>query len=375
MATILALNPGGSSTRIALYHEGGPVWSRLLRHRGAAALPPLPQEMAAWRQRGAPPAAGSPLPVGGRLSQVRSVLAEQGLDWQQVGAVVGRGGPYRPLPAGTWRVGPALLEDIIAGRVMAEHPSNLGALLAWTLAEEHALPAFVVDPVCVDELSPVARISGLPELPRRSLFHALNIRAVARRHAASQGRPMASMVLLVAHLGSGVSVALLREGRVVDVNNSADEGPFSVSRAGSVPVSALVELAGQPGFSATEFKRRLLAGGGMLAHLGTADLPTAEERAAAGDAHAALILEAMAYQVSKAIGGLAAAASGQVDAILLTGGMSHSAPFLARIRQQVAWIAPLHVFPGEDEMAALAAGVLEVLSGHETARTYPPTPK
>jgi butyrate kinase len=352
---ILAVNPGGGSTRVAAYDGHDRLFSAELRHDQATleAATELPDQLAL------------------RLAPLRTLLLERGVDLASFDAVVGRGGPYRPLPGGVYQVNRSLLEDIAAGRIMADHPSKLGALMADLLAREAALPAMVVDPVSVDELDPVARITGLPELPRRSLFHALNIKAVARRFAVAQGRPLAELSLIVAHLGSGVSVAWLRGGRAVDVNNSADEGPFSVRRAGGLPATGLLALATQPGFELEATRDRLMAGGGMLAHLGTADLALAEARAASGDEHAERVLEAMAYGVAKAIGAQAAAASGRVDAILLTGGMAHSEPWLARLEPRVAWIAPVHRFPGEGEMRALAEGALAVLQGLEPLRRYP----
>lgn len=354
-ARVLCLNPGGGSTRVACFEGDRALFTEEILHDEASLRA----------------AATFEAQIALRLVAIRAAIAEHGLALQRLAAVVGRGGPYRPLPGGTYRVNAALLEDIAAGRLMADHPSKLGAPLAHALAAEAGVPAFVVDPVSVDELWPEARLSGLPELPRTSLFHALNIRAVARRHAAGVGRPLAALRLVVAHLGSGVSVALLLDGRVVDVNNSADEGPFSTRRAGSVPATGLLGLAGQPGFDARAMKRRLMSEGGLLAHLGTADLAAAEARAAAGDTTAEATLEAMAYQVAKAIGALAAAAQGRLDGIVLTGGMARCASWLARVRRRVAWIAPVAVHPGEEEMRALAEGARAALSGAEPVRRYP----
>ncbi len=352
---VLVVNPGGGSTRVALFAGERRLHAAEIRHTQAenAAAASVDQQLEL------------------RIEAIYRQVESWGFALEGVAAAVGRGGPYRPLPGGVYEVGSELLEDVRAGRLMADHPSKLGAELAWRLAQPAGAPAFVVDPVCVDELSPVARLTGLPELPRVSLFHALNIRAVARRHAASQCLPLEELCLIVAHLGSGTSVALLRGGRAVDVNNSADEGPFSARRAGGLPATGLLELACQPGFDLAATKRRLMAGGGMLAHLGTADLEEAESRAAAGDEHAELVLEAMAYGVAKAVGGLAGACAGAVDAILLTGGMAHSEPWLARIEERVRWIAPIHRFPGEGEMLALAEGALGALRGTVPVRAYP----
>ncbi len=345
---ILVVNPGGGSTRVALF-EGEAEVHRAELPAGAAITPA--DDLAA------------------RLAAVRAVV--NGWGPARLDAVVGRSGPVRPVAAGTWRVDARLVADVLAGRVMADHPSNLGAPLAAALAAPSGCPAYVVDPVSVDELEPAARITGLPELPRRSLFHALNVRAVARRHAATLRRPLADLVLVVAHLGSGVSVALLRGGRVVDVNNAADEGPFSARRAGGLPAMALLDLAGADPAGIPALKRRMMAEGGLFAHLGCADLAETERRAGAGDAVATLVLEALALQVAKAVGALAAAACGRVDGILITGGMARSERLVADIAARVAWIAPITAWPGEAEMEALAEGAARVLRGEEPARDWP----
>jgi butyrate kinase len=351
---ILAINPGGGSTRVALFEGERLLWSEERVHDRAELV-----------------ARGLEEQLAPRLGAILQLLDERGLDRERLAAVVARGGPYRPLPGGVYAVNRALLDDVEAGRLMADHPSKLGAVLAARLVEGTALPALVVDPVSVDELAPWARITGLPELARVSLFHALNIKAVARRFAAREGRPLEALALVVAHLGSGASVALIREGRVVDVNNSADEGPFSTRRAGGLPASALLELAARPGFDPASMKRRMMSEGGLLAHLGSADLAQAERRASQGDGRAALVLEAMALGVVKAVGGLAAVAEGRLDAILLTGGMVRSEPFVARLVPRLSWIAPVYRFPGEDEMRALAEGARAALEGREPIRRYP----
>ncbi|MCK5798506.1 MAG: butyrate kinase, partial [Deltaproteobacteria bacterium] len=264
---ILTLNPGGGSTRVATFDGAEEIFSVEVKHDQASldAHQSLDAQLTL------------------RLTTIRGALDAHDANVADFDAIVGRGGPYRPLPGGTYRINSELLDDIRAGRIMADHPSKFGAPLAWALAQEHGLPAFIVDPVSVDELDPRSRLTGLPELPRRSLFHALNIKAVARRHARERGVPLVDLRLIVAHLGSGISVALLRDGRAIDVNNSADEGPFSTRRAGTLPASALLKLTEQADFNAGAMKRQMMAQGGLLAHLGTADLGEAEARAASGD--------------------------------------------------------------------------------------------
>jgi butyrate kinase len=283
--------------------------------------------------------------------------------------VVGRGGLLGPVPAGTLRATPEMADELLRG-LRGEHASNLGVPIAVALAADHGCPAFTVDPVSVDELVAEARPTGLAGVERRSFAHALNIRAVARRHARSAGRPLESMRLVVAHLGTGVSMAALRDGRMVDVVNPQDEGPFSGDRAGGVPVTAVVEMCFAPGAERGAVRRRLFGDGGLFSLLGTRDVREAIARAAAGDAAAVLVVEAMAYQVAKSIGAMAVALEGRVEAILLTGGMAHQDEVVEPIRRRVAWIAPVLVLPGEDELGALAEGALRVMSGEETAREY-----
>ena len=354
---VLAVNPGGGSTRVALFHGDTLVHSAEVLHESAD-LDAVAGDH------------GGQLEL--RLSAIAPRLEAWGVAEGPLDAVVGRGGPYRPLPGGVYAVNTALLDDVRQGRLMADHPSKLGAELAWLLARRAQCPrVFVVDPVSVDELWPEARLTGLPELPRVSLFHALNIKAVARRHAQASQRPLEDMVLIVAHLGSGISVALVVGGRAVDVNNSADEGPFSTRRAGGLPATGLLELATQPGFDRQATQRRMMSGGGLLAHLGTADLAAAEARAASGDEHAALVLDAMAYGVAKSIGGLAAVVRGQVDGILLTGGMARCDDWLDRLEEYLRWIADVFRYSGEGEMRALAEGAAAAVRGEVPVRGYP----
>jgi butyrate kinase len=350
---LLAVNPGAGSTKLALYRGDALVREARLDH------PEL-------RTRGAG-RCWDELP--GRLAAVEAFLAEAGVAPGQLAGVVGRGGLLPPVPAGTFEVDGAMLADLERAE-RGDHASNLGAPLARAVADRHGCPAWVVDPVAVDELEPAARVTGLPGVERRSFTHALNIRAVARRHAASLGRPLAALRLVVAHLGTGISLAALRDGRMVDVVNPQDEGPLSGDRAGAVPATALLDLCFTPGADRAALRRRLFGDGGLHGHLGTRDVREAVRAAEAGDARAALLLEAMTLQVSKGIGGLAASLSGRVDAVLLTGGLAHLPAVVEPIRRRVAFVAPVVVLPGEDELRALAEGALRVLRGEEPARRY-----
>jgi butyrate kinase len=353
MTLVLCVNPGATSTKVGLFD--GPVEraQRTLRHADdeLARHPRVADQL------------------GLRLEAVRAFLAEAKVERGALAAVVGRGGLLKPVAGGTYAVDAALLRDA-ARAERGEHASNLGGPMSAAVAHEHGCPAFVVDPVSVDELEPVARVTGVPGVERQSLAHALNMKAVARRHAAAAGKPLAALRLVVCHLGTGVSMAAFRDGRMVDVVNPQDEGPFSADRAGAVPVTAVVELCFAPGAEKKAVRRRLFGDGGLFAHLGTRDVAEVVRRAEAGDAKARLLLDAMTYQVGKGVAAMASVLRGRLDGILLTGGMAHSAQLEEAIRQRVEWIAEVVLYPGEDELRALAEGAQRVLSGEEKARSY-----
>jgi butyrate kinase len=353
VSLILCVNPGATSTKVGLFEGIAPLQARTLRHPDAelARHPRVSDQLAL------------------RLDAVRAFLADAKVGRGQLSAVAGRGGLLRPLASGTYRVDAALLADAASAR-RGEHASNLGGPIAAAVAGEHGCPAFVVDPVSVDELEPVARLTGLAGVERQSLAHALNIKAVARRHARDRGRALESLRLVVAHLGSGVSLAALEGGRMIDVVNPQDEGPMSPDRAGGMPSTAIVEMCFAPAADRAAVRRRLFGEGGLWSHLGTRDLGEALTRASSGDDRARLVLEAMAYQIAKAVADMAAALRGKVDAVLLTGGMAHAPWLVAEVRGRVAWIAPVEPYPGEDELLALAEGAWRVLSGEEPARDY-----
>lgn len=353
MSLILCVNPGATSTKVGLFEGAKPLATRSLRHADAelAAHPRVADQL------------------GFRLDAVRAFLVEARLERGALRAVAGRGGLLKPLAGGTYAVDAELLRDAVRAE-RGEHASNLGGPMASALGHEHGCPAFIVDPVSVDELEPVARVTGLPGIERRSLAHALNMRAVARRHARALDRPLAGVRLVVAHLGTGVSLAAFRDGRMVDVVNPQDEGPFAADRAGGVPVTAVVEMCFAPGAEERAVRRRLFGDGGLFAHLGTRDLAEVVRRAGAGDGKADLLLDALAYQVAKAAAAMAAVLEGKLDAVLLTGGMAHADGLIARIRRRVGWIGDVVVYPGEDELPALAEGARRVLDGQEKAQVY-----
>lgn len=351
---ILAINPGSTSTKIALFEDEAELWSDTQRY-DADSLKRFARvaDQEAFRRE-----------------EVSKTLAAKGVDLSAIDAFVARGGLLRPMEGGTYEVSPAMIEELESGR-WGEHASNVGAPIAEKLSRAHGAPAFIVDPVVVDELADVARLSGLPELPRKSIFHALNQRAVARRAAAKRGGEAGDFNFIVCHMGGGVSVAAHRRGRVVEVNDAlGGEGPMSPERAGSVPAAQLVDLCFSGAYTKDEVKKKLIGLGGFIAHLGTNDFREVMERVAQGDERARLVFDAFRYQLGRAIGGCAVALGGGVDAILLTGGLAYSEELCAAVERAVSWIAPVEVFPGEDEMRALAEGALRVLRGEERAKKY-----
>ncbi len=353
---ILTVNPGSTSTKIALFSDEDEVFSTTLRHSD--------DELATYRK------ITDQFPF--RKALIVSALQDHGIELSSIDAVVGRGGLVKPIPSGVYEMNEALVRDL-TDAPLGEHASNLGGLIALDLAREigHDARAFIADPVVVDELAEVARVSGHPDFPRISIFHALNHKAIARTYARSVGKSYEELNLIVAHLGGGVSVGAHERGRVVDVNNALyGEGPFSPERVGTLPARPLADRCFSGKYNHEEVKKMIAGRGGLVAHLGTNDMRAVRERAAAGDAHAKLIADAMAYAVAKEIGAMAAVLAGRVDAILLTGGVVHGEMTCEYIRERVGFIAPVHCYPGEDEMEALAANGLAVLSGETEAKIY-----
>lgn len=289
-------------------------------------------------------------------------------------AVAGRGGMLSPVPAGVIAVDDALV-DFALHRPLHAHASNLGAALAQRMARTAGCPAFIVDPVSVDELPPVARVSGCPDIPRFSFVHALNIRACGRRLAAQLGKPFAELDAVVAHLGAGISVAAIRKGRIVDSTNRMENAPFSPERAGGLPPMPLIDLCFSGQFTKDTLKRRLYGQGGVFAYLGTKDMRRVEAMMDGGDAKASLVWQAMVYQIGKAIGSMAAVLDFRPDGIILTGGMAHSQRLCTTLTGSIGTLAPLTCYPGSHESEALAAGAARVLAGAEAALSWPVAPE
>lgn len=351
---ILAINPGSTSTKIAVYEDTAEKLSQSLSHSAAE----LAQFSAITEQ------------LKYRLEKINEFLNEQGLSAKEFSAIVGRGGLLKPMVSGTYAIDEEMLNDLQEARFGA-HASNLGAILADVIAKEAGCPAFIVDPVVVDELEPVARISGLPELGRRSIFHALNQKAVAKRFARSQDMAYEDMNLIIAHLGGGISVGCHKQGRVVEVNNALNgEGPFSPERAGTVQAGQFAEMIYKNKLTTADVAKMLAGKGGLVAHLATNDAREVEKRIAAGDKQAELVYNAMIYQVARYIAAAAVPVCGKVDHIILTGGIAYSEYLTSKIKEYVAFLAPVTVMPGEDELQALAEGAYRVLAGEEAAKKY-----
>jgi butyrate kinase len=350
---ILVINPGATTSKLGLFDGTKCVHQEKVIHSDAEleAFPRLSDQREA------------------RLRPVREFLKGRGFQKGDLIAVVGRGGLLQPLASGTYSVNNRMLADLEKA-ARGEHASNLGAPMALDIANEFGCPAFIVDPVAVDEMNPVARFTGVKGVERQSLSHALNMKAVAKRHARSLGKPYEELNLIVAHMGSGTSLSAHSGGRMIDVVNPKDEGPMAGDRAGAVPSSALIDMCFLPGASAKAVKKVLFGDGGLYSHLGTRDIRDAIARMEKGDAEARAVVEAMAYQVAKYVGEMATVLNGKVDGILLTGGVVFNPPVPEWVRDRVAWIAPVTFYPGEDELQALAEGALRALAGEEPVKEY-----
>lgn len=351
---LLVINPGSTSTKIAVFDNEKLVLEETLRHSNEE----LADYSTIFDQ------------YEFRKNIILRILNEKGIDIAELDAVVGRGGLLKPILGGTYSVNDKMLADLRVG-VLGEHASNLGGIIAHEIASQLNIPSHIVDPVVVDEMEDIARISGMPEIQRVSIVHALNQKAVARRFSKDINKNYEDLNLIVAHLGGGISVGAHRKGRIIDVNNALDgEGPFSPERSGGLPVGDLAKLCYSGKYTLDEMKKKIKGNGGLVAYLGTNDAKKASEMAESGDEKARLVFEAMAYQVAKEIGSMSTVLEGEVEAIILTGGIAHNNMFTSWIRERVGFIADVVVYPGEDELIALAEGGLRVLRGEEQAKEY-----
>lgn len=358
---ILAINPGSTSTKMAVYNDQTPILSLCLRH-SVEDLEPFPKVIDQFDFR---------------KNLVLNALAENGIPFE-FDAVVGRGPLVHPIPGGVYEVNEEMLGEV--RKLPRSHACNLGSLMAFDLARELGCRAFIADPAVVDELDEVARMTGSPLMPRISLWHALNQRAIGRHYAADltaahPEKPVKfeELNLIICHLGGGISIGAHRGGKAVDVNNAFDgEGPFSPERAGTLPSGSLIDLCFSGRYTKTELKKRISGKAGLAAHLGTTNILEIIERIESGDNYARLVLDAMIYQVAKGIGAMGPVFCGKVDAILLTGGIAYSEYVVKRIRERVEYLAPVVVYPGEDELEALASNALGALRGEIPVQTFVP---
>lgn len=351
---LLIINPGSTSTKIGVYEGEKEILEETLRHSAEEIL----KYDTIFDQ------------LDFRKEVILKVLKEKGIDINELDAVVGRGGMLKPIEGGTYEVNEAMVEDLKIG-VQGPHASNLGGILSNEIAKEIGKRAFIVDPVVVDEMEDVARLSGVPELPRKSKFHALNQKAVAKRYAKEHNTSYEDVNLIVVHMGGGVSVGAHRKGRVIDVNNALDgDGPFSPERAGGVPSGELLEMCFSGKYSKEEVYKKLVGKGGFVAYANTNDARDLIKLSQEGDEKGSLIFNAFIYQIAKEIGSMAVVLDGEVNAIVLTGGIAYSDYVTNAINKKVKWIAPMVVYGGEDELLALAQGAIRVLDGVEEAKIY-----
>ncbi|WP_316570834.1 butyrate kinase [Neobacillus sp. YIM B06451] len=350
---ILVINPGSTSTKLAIYEEQKLLFSETVRHKDETLSVFL--KIADQHQL--------------RLQAIFEFLEKHGFEANRLTAVAGRGGLLKPLKGGTYEVCGEMLADARSG-AFGEHASNLGPILAYEIASKLAIPAFIVDPVTVDEFIPESRLSGFAGIERISQLHALNIKAVSRKIANQLGRTLDDLNFVVAHLGAGISVAAERQGQLIDVNNADNEGPFSPERSGTLPIKQLIGLCYSGKYLEKEMVELVTRRGGLYSYLGTKSALEAEKRALSGDAQAELVLKAMVHQIAKEIGAMAAVLDGQVDGIILTGGLAYSEHIVEKLRKKIGFLGKVFVLPGEEELEALAEGALRVLKGEETKGEY-----
>lgn len=351
---ILTINPGSTSTKIGVFHNERSIFEKTLRHN-IEELQRFDHIIDQYEFR---------------KNHILETLHEQGINISKFDAVCARGGLLRPIEGGTYEVNDDMIEDLKSGYA-GQHASNLGGIIAREIADGLNIPSYIVDPVVVDEMSVLAKISGMPEIERKSIFHALNQKAVARKAAASLGKRYENMKMIITHMGGGITIGVHDRGRVVDVNNGLHgEGPFSPERAGTVPAGDLVDLCFSGRYSKEEIMKKLVGTGGLFGYLGTNDAVKVEQMIQGGDEKTRFIFEAMAYQVAKEIGAASAALKGEVEAIVLTGGLAYGKSFVSSIRSYIDWISDVLVYPGENELQSLAQGALRVLLGEEQSKQY-----
>ena len=349
---ILVINPGSTSTKVSVFNDEEPIFTESIHH----SVDELSRFHSFLEQKDF------------RKRKVEELLKKHNVSLNDFSAIVGRGGILKPVEAGTYRVNEKLLNDLIHSKV--EHASNLGGIIAYEMAHKVNIPAYIADPVSVDEFTEIARVSGLKEIKRLSLLHALNIRANAYRYAKENKKEFKDLNIIVAHLGGGISIAPIRKGKIIDVNNANEGGPFSPERAGSLPAINIVDMSYSGKYKRKELVYLLTKKAGLASYIGSNNVKELIEKVKNGDNYAKLIFNAMCYQIAKEIGAMATVLKGNVEAIILTGGISFNKELVEKLKERVEWIAPVIVYPGEEEMKALAMAALRVLKGKESEKKY-----
>lgn len=351
---VLVINPGSTSTKIAVFDGKKQIFSETVRmsNEETAKFDSVLEQ------------------TDFRKNQVLVALKNNNIELSSLDAIIGRGGIVKPIPAGTYIVNEALINDLKEYSKEQEHPSTLGGLIAYEIGLQINKPAFIADPVCVDEFEEIARISGLKEIKRKSLLHALNVRASLYRYAEEIGKKVTEINAIVAHLGGGITIAAIKKGKIVDVNCANEGGPFSPERAGSLPSIEVVNMAYSGKYTRSDLLKKFTKTGGMVSYLGTNDMKEILERLRNGDSEAKEVFEAMCYQIAKEIGAMSTVIHGKVDAIIITGGIAYNKEVIDEIRRRTGWISKIVEYPGEFELEALAYAALRVLNGEEVAKVY-----
>lgn len=349
---ILAINPGSTSTKIAVYENETEKFKINIEH----SVDELAKYNSVVEQYDL------------RKDTILKVLADKNFDISELNAIAARGGALPPIKGGAYKINDAMV-DLLTHRPAAEHASNVAALIAYDIAEQLGIPSYIYDAISADELDGISRISGMPSIPRASLCHVLNMRAVCQKVAEAHQRKYSDMNIIVAHLGGGITLSIHKQGKMVDIV-SDDEGPFSPERAGRVPCRDLLDMCYSGKYDHKTMRKMLRGKGGLVAYTGTSSAVEVEAKIKEGDANAKLVYEAMALQIAKGIGELATVVKGKIDVIVLTGGIAHSKMFTAWIAERVEFIAPVEIVPGENELESLALGVRRVLRGEEKAHEF-----
>ncbi len=350
---ILAINPGNTSTKVGVFEDTKPLFVKNISHSDED----LKKFKSIAEQKDY------------RTANILQEIEKERFDLRSLNCVVGRGGLLRPLKSGTYLINENMLSDLRKAE-RGEHASNLGAIIAYEIASQYHIPSYIVDPVAVDEMDDIARLSGFAEIERESLLHALNTKAVAKRYASKIGRDYKDLRLIIAHLGSGISISAHLNGKMVDVINPRDEGPFSPDRAGGVPSLKLAKLCFSGKYDYKTLEKKLFGEGGIYSYLGTRDLKKVIEMIDAGEEKAKLVYDAMVYQISKYIGYMAPVLYGKIDCIILTGGMANESRLIEDIKKRVSFLSKVEIFPGEDELQALTEGAYRALKNIEKVMVY-----